>query len=55
MDGKDGYKKVCTSNERGTYKQAIEYHEKRLKIAKESVIGPEKEQPMEISVMLTRH
>ena len=35
--------------------KAIEYHEKHLKIAMKSVIGAEKEEPMEISVMLTSH
>ena len=39
----------------GDFRKAIEYHEKHLKIAIESVIGPEKEEPMEISVMLTSH
>ena len=39
----------------GDYQKAIEYHEKHLKIAKEMVIGPEKEEPMEISVMLISH
>ena len=55
MDGKDGVNRVCTSNKRGTYQKAIEYHEKRLKIAKNSVIGPEKDEPMKISVLLTSH
>ena len=35
MDGKDADEKVCTSNKRVTYQQAIEYHEKLSKIAKE--------------------
>ncbi|XP_067046335.1 tetratricopeptide repeat protein 28-like [Acropora muricata] len=35
MDAKDGDNTVCTSNERGTYQQAIEYHEKLSKLAKE--------------------
>ena len=39
----------------GDYRKAIEYHEKHLKIAIEMVIGKEKEEPMEISVMLTGH
>ena len=34
MDGKDGYNRVFTSNERGTYQQVIEYHEKLLKKSK---------------------
>ena len=39
----------------GDYRKAIEYHEKHLKIATEMVIGAEKEEPMEVSVMLTSH
>ena len=35
MDGKDGDKRVCTTNKRRTYQKGIEYHEKVLKIAKE--------------------
>ena len=35
MDGKDGDNGVCTSSKRGTYQEAIEYHEKDSKIAKE--------------------
>ena len=35
MDDKDGDDRVYTSPERGNYKKAIEYHEKRLKVAKE--------------------
>ena len=34
MDARDGDNTVCTSNEKGTYQQVIEYHEKRSKIAK---------------------
>ena len=30
----------------GDYQKAVEYHEKRLKLQKKSVIGPEKEEPM---------
>ena len=37
------------------YGKAIEYLEKLLKLHKKSVIGPEKEQPMEILVVLTTH
>ena len=39
----------------GDYGKAIEYHKKHLKIAKKSVIGAEKEEPMEIPEMLTSH
>ena len=39
----------------GNYHKAIEYHEKRLNLQKKSVIKPEKDEPMEISVMLTTH
>ena len=35
MGARDGDNTVCTSNEKGTYQQVIEYHEKQLKIAKE--------------------
>ena len=38
----------------GDYRKAIEYHEKRLKLQWKVVIGTEKEEPMEVSVMLTR-
>ena len=46
MSDKDGHERV--------YK-AIQYHEKHLKIAKKTVIGPEKDEPMEISVFPTGH
>ena len=39
----------------GDYRKAIEYHEKHLKIATEIGDRAEKEEPMEISVMLTSH
>ena len=40
----------------GAYRKAIQFHEKHLKIAKKkSVMGLEKQEPMEISVMLTSH
>ena len=39
----------------GDYRKAIDYHKKRLKIAKEIGDRPEREEPMEISVMLTSH
>ena len=41
------------TNHWGDFRKAIEYHEKHLKIAIELVIGPEKDEPMEISVMLS--
>ena len=37
------------------YRKAMEYHEKGLKFQKKSVIGPEKEEPMEVSVLLSSH
>ena len=37
----------------GDFRKAIEYHEKRLKLQCKSVMGPEKEDPMEISVMVS--
>ena len=39
----------------GDFWKAIEYHEKHLKIALEIGDRAEKEEPMEISVMLTGH
>ena len=39
----------------GDYRKGIEYHEKLLKILIEIGDRPEKEQHMEISVMLTGH
>ena len=45
----------CAYQSQGDYQNAIEYHEKLLKLHKKSAIGPEKEQPMEISVLLTCH
>ena len=39
----------------GDPQKSIEYHEKQLKIAKESVIGVEKEEQMEVSVIVTSH
>ena len=39
----------------GDYRKSIEYHEEHLKIAKKSVIGVEKEEGMEILVLLTGH
>ena len=55
MDGKDGDKKVCTSNKRDTYQKAIEYHQNFWKLQKKSVIGPEKDEPLEVSGILTTH
>ena len=44
------------SNSMGDFQKAVEYQGKHLNIAKEiSLIGPEKEEPMIISVMLTNH
>ena len=38
----------------GVYQKSIEYHgKKKLKLQKKSLIGPEKQHAMEISVMLT--
>ena len=39
----------------GDFRKAIEYHKKLLKIAIEIVVGPGKEELMEISVLLTFH
>ena len=44
---------VMLTGHRVTLSQAIEYHEKRLKLQCKSVMGPEKEDPMEISVMVS--
>ena len=39
----------------GDLQKAIEYNEKQLKIAIKSLIGPEKEEPLQISVLPTCH
>ena len=36
----------------GVYQKALEYHGQKLKLQKKSVIGPEKDEPMEVSLML---
>ena len=36
----------------GVYQKAIVYHGKKLKLQKKSMIGPEKDEPMEVWVML---
>ena len=39
----------------GDFRKAIEYHEKALKMQQKSIIGPQKEEPMKILVMLITH
>ena len=52
MDGKEGENRRYTSNKRRTFQRAIDNHEK---VQNKTVIGPEKDEPMEISAMLISH